>query len=95
MYNQADLLYKKVATPACKQRIPNLLIKTKWTKSQVYLSKLARKKNLRNTIKLNLRYDVKDKVILIIDDVVATGATLDYCSKLGAKSVIALTIAMA
>ena len=99
MYNQADLLCKEIAMRAGKLRVPDLLIKTKWTKSQVYLSKRARKENLRNTIKLNPKYDVRDKVILIIDDVVTTGSTLDYCSKLlknaGAKSVIALTVAMA
>lgn len=69
MYNQAD----SIATRAGKLRVPDLLIKTKWTKSQVYLSKRARKENLRNTIKLNPKYDVKGKVILIIDDVVTTG----------------------
>jgi len=91
MYNQVDELCEKIAPCAGKLRIPDLLIKTKWTKSQVYLSKRARKENLRNTIKLNPKYDVREKVILIIDDVVTTGATLDYCSKLlkaaGAKSV--------
>lgn len=99
MYNQADLLCKGIAKVIGKPRSPDALIKTKWTKSQVYLSKRARKDNLKNTIILNSKYDLSGKVVLLVDDVVTTGATLDYCSKLlkgaGAKSVIALTVAMA
>ena len=97
MYNQADLLCIALAKLMNKPRIPDILIKTRWTKSQVYLTRRARKENLRSSIRLNPKYNIKGKTILLVDDVMTTGTTLDYCSKLlkkgGAKAVIALTVA--
>lgn len=98
MYNQAQILAKEIAAMLNKPLEHNVLIKSKWTKSQASLSKVEREKNLRNSIKFNSKYNIKDKKILLVDDVMTTGTTINKCTKLlkqaGASSVYVVTIAM-
>ncbi len=85
-YNPAQLLAKSIANRINKKMLPDLLIKTKLTKSQKTLSRKERLKNLHNSIEYNTKYDVKDKVILLVDDVYTTGATSNLCSQVLFKS---------
>jgi len=79
-YNQAELLASELAK---KLNIPcvNLFEKLTDAKTQTKLSRQDRKKNIENTFKL-INKDIKDKNILLIDDVFTTGATSDELSKL-------------
>ena len=69
----------------------------KATPSQSGLGAIARRKNLRHAF--STRYRVSSKHVLIIDDVVTTGATLMELGKVllanGAQKVSALTVASA
>lgn len=98
MYNPAFLLAKEIAITINKPIKPDMLIKTRWTKSQTSLTKSEREKNLVNSLKFNKKHLIKNKKILLVDDVLTTGATVNKCSKLlkaaGASSVYVLTIAM-
>ncbi len=82
-----------------KKFIPDLLIKIKDTKSQVHLSRKDRKQNLSRAFLLKQKYSdvIKAKKILLIDDIVTTGTTLQKCAfelkKNRALEVITLTIA--
>ncbi len=82
-----------------KKFIPDLIIKTKDTKHQTLLNKEDRMKNLSKVFLVKKKYlnSIKDKKILLIDDVITTGTTLQKCaSKLTsnkAKEVIILTFA--
>lgn len=73
-----------------------LLLKVKDTKKQKELTAKQRIINVRGAYKA--AYPVKDKKILLIDDVFTTGATLDECSRIlkraGAKSVVTATVAI-
>ena len=79
--------------------IPDLLIRNHYTKSQTFLNKKQRQQNLKKAFIINPKKQhlIKDKKILIIDDVFTTGATINNCSlvlkKHGAKEVIVATIA--
>jgi len=98
MYNQAQILAEWISIILKKPIEHNLLIKSKWTKSQASLSKKAREKNLSNSLEINTKYIIKGKRILLVDDVMTTGTTINKCTKLlkqaGATSVYVITIAM-
>ena len=60
-------------------------------------SREERRSNIRGAYRLKRRADVNGKKILLIDDIVTTGATLTECasvlSRSGAASVKAVTVA--
>lgn len=80
-YNQVELFGNKIAEhlniPFCK----DFLIKTKHNKSQTNQTKEERHNSVQNIFSLNPRYNLTPKNILIVDDVLTTGATLISCSK--------------
>ncbi len=77
--------------------IYDLLIKTKLTKTQTALKQSMRYKNIKKSISVNGKYNIKGKKILLIDDVLTTGSTAGYCSKMlkaaGAKKVYFFSVA--
>ncbi len=79
--------------------IPDLLWRVVDTIPQVQLRKKQREKNLKKVFLVNKKYRelVKGKKILLLDDVMTTGATLENCAKVlkkcGAKKVIVAVIA--
>lgn len=96
-YNQAELLAKSLSE---RMQIPLLidgLIKDKDTAAQKTLSKKERAVNLAGCFKAGNRGAVKGKAVLLVDDVLTTGATADAaCKKLlqaGAKCVYFATVA--
>jgi ComF family protein len=77
----------------------DLLVRTVATEPQSALGRAKRAVNIKNAFDLNERDRVKDKRILLIDDVYTTGATVDECARLllswGAQHVDILTLARA
>lgn len=81
-YNHSALLAKDFAKFSKLPLIIDLLIRHKNTKPQSSLSKKARKRNIQGAFKFNDKYlkRVQGKNILIIDDIITTGVTIDnYC----------------
>ncbi len=98
MYNQAALLAQELAKIKKWTYAPTLLVRKKRTPSQGYLSKKERIKNVERAFAV--RRDAKEmltgKVIILVDDVMTSGATLNACAKTllkaGAQEVHALTL---
>ncbi len=94
-YNQSMLLAQQVTKHLKKPLEKNGLQKSKNTPSQAGLDKKERKKNLEDAFRV--RMDCMGKTILLVDDVVTTGSTLQECARVlkiaGAKKVYALAIA--
>lgn len=82
-YNQSELLAKKLAEKFKLNFIPNLLKRIRFTKSQFKLSKEKRLKNLKGAFTVNKKFlnMIKNKNILIVDDVCTTAETINQCAK--------------
>ena len=74
----------------------DILFKEKLTKEQARLNFNERKKNLTDTFIVKNSEQIKDKTILLIDDVYTTGSTANECCKIlkenGAKKIYVLTL---
>jgi ComF family protein len=93
-YNQSEELAKRLSFKLGLE-YRNILEKVKETKSQVELGKEERELNIKDSF--SLKEDIRDKNILLIDDVFTTGSTIEEASRLlkqtGAKHVWAVVVA--
>jgi len=108
-FNQAYLMirnWRKVAeafnfdlTPIRIER--EILIRTRWTQPQVGMTLKDRQANIKNAFAVKTpkktEEQIKDQRILLIDDVITSGSTVNECAKVllnsGAKHVDVLTLA--
>jgi ComF family protein len=96
-YNQAFLLAAEIGRHTSKPVLQKVLIRKKITKPQFSLSKEERFENIKNSFAVKRREAVKNKNILLIDDIVTTSATASACAqalkKAGCRKVNVLTLA--
>ena len=96
-YNQSSLICNIISKAYNKEVLYSALKRKTATISQGHLSKKSRENNLKNVFKVNNANLIKDKTILLIDDVFTTGATVNECAKTlklaGVKKVYVLTFA--
>lgn len=93
-YNQAKVLADEIAILSCKPVI-EVIIKNVKTKTQKSLTFKERHENLVNSMTLTDKKLIKGKTILLVDDILTTCATVNYCSELmsNAKEIYVATIA--
>ncbi|SHE67131.1 comFC protein [Clostridium fallax] len=95
-FNQCEVLALNIGN-ITNNSVKTLILKNKEVSEQKTLTKEERKINLLNAFSFNSRYNIKNKSILLIDDIITTGSTLYFCKKIlqkeGAKEIILLTIA--
>ena len=102
-YNQAQLLAHaavRAASPDTEGRLaPDLLRRRRWTGSQAGLRAKERRRNVREAFDVHPRWaaEVAGKTVLLVDDVLTTGATAEACARVlqrgGARHVDVLTLA--
>ncbi|MBC7908657.1 MAG: ComF family protein [Rhodospirillaceae bacterium] len=97
-YNQAALLALALGKVSGVAVAPDLLIRTRMTLPQGHMNREERRKNVRGAFavrssKLPL---IQGKTVLLIDDVLTTGATIGECARVltdaGAAAVDVLTL---
>jgi ComF family protein len=96
-FNQASLLAGHLARHGSIPMTPDILIRTRPTIPQVELSAEERKTNVNGAFAVKRAADIQGKSILLLDDVMTTGSTMNECAKMlkksGATRVVALAIA--
>jgi len=98
-FNQSALLGKMIAKNLNLDFVPDLLRRTKNTKSQIKLSEKERKLNIKDAFGISPNYQlpITNYSILLFDDVWTSGATLKEAARIlkraGAKKVWGLTLA--
>lgn len=95
-YNQAELLANYISESLGKVLLKNNLIKTKWTKEQSHSTKIDRIINLKDSFQIRNPNEIEGKRVLLVDDIITTGVTMDECSRVlinnGAREVIGLAL---
>lgn len=106
-YNQSALLLRHwpATRNPCRDTtghfriLPDLMVRHRATRPQIGLDTDARKANMRDAFSISNPSAVKAKHILVVDDVLTTGATANACAvvlkRAGAASVRVLTLARA
>jgi ComF family protein len=97
-FNQAELLAELLATRA-GLTTRAALQRIRYTTTQTAFDRTERMENLHNAFRLRKKADVRGLRVLLIDDVLTTGSTLNECARVlkaaGALSVHAATAARA
>ncbi len=98
-YNQAALLAGEIGRQADRPVIWDVLERTRATKTQTRLSAAARTANVQGAFRVRPRRaeQVQGKRVILVDDVLTTGATADACARTlrdaGAAQIFVLTLA--
>ncbi|HIJ87120.1 MAG TPA: ComF family protein [Desulfuromonadales bacterium] len=96
-FNQAVLLGRVLSRRCALPMLPDALARTRATEPQIELSAAERRVNVRGAFSVRTPERIAGKNILLLDDVMTTGSTMDECAKelkkAGATAVIAVTIA--
>lgn len=97
--NQAALLAHAIRSAGGPPVAPDWLVRRRRTPSQGRLGPLARERNVRGAFALRQGRSVAGKRLVLIDDVMTTGATADECARVlrraGAGWIGVLTLARA
>ncbi len=98
-YNQSAELARAIGRASDRRVVPDLLVRHRRTPSQAELTARERQRNVAGAFRLNGRHRelVRDRTVLLVDDVLTTGATVEACTRTllraGATAVDVLTLA--
>lgn len=96
-FNQAWLLVRKWKLPSSSETVRDLLARTRATAPQTGLGRKARRENIKNAFSVQKPDKVAGKQVLLVDDVMTTGATAEACARVllknGARRVDLITLA--
>ena len=100
-YNQSEYLCQGISEVTHIPTHASLIVRKKYTESQTKLNLLQRQENVGSAFAINPKHRscVQGKSLIIVDDVITTGSTINACAKelvaAGASSVFAASVAIA
>ena len=74
-FNQSEYITREISKNMNWKHLPNLIKRKRFTETQTKLNKDQRRKNVSLAFKINPKYNIKGKNILLVDDVFTTGST--------------------
>lgn len=100
-FNQSELLAYYIGMnliPGLEIPVLNALKRKKYTSPQMKIKKFkARKENIRDVFGIEEKETIKNKRILLLDDISTTGSTMNECAKVlkenGAKEIFGIVLA--
>ena len=96
-YNQAALLAEELARRIDRRFDEQSLVRLRETETQTHFNAVKRRENMSGAFSVVRPEWVRHRCVLLVDDVMTTGATLHECAKAlkqaGARVVWALTVA--
>jgi competence protein ComFC len=101
-FNQSSLLAKHISENLLPhmpiESKENILTRTRYTPPQMQIKNYSqRKENIRGAFSITDAEKIKNKIILLVDDIATTGSTIFECARVlknaGAKEVYAVVIA--
>ena len=93
-YNQSTVFAKEISRVSKIPLIENILLKSTKTKSQTTKSRSDRFELLKQSFKVKNADQIDRKHVLLVDDILTTGATLEVASSLLKKHNVKVSIAV-
>lgn len=78
-YNQVAKFGVEIAKALNAEYIDSVLVKTTATKTQVFKKRISRWNNSNEVFAIKNKVLIKGKHILLVDDIITTGATIESC----------------
>ena len=78
-YNQAELIANGISNKTTLEVRTDVLIKSIKTESQTKKSRMLRFENVRSSFRVQKADEIVNSHILLVDDVITTGATIEAC----------------
>jgi ComF family protein len=78
-YNQAEIICEGMSSEMGVPVLADIMIRRKHTSTQTHKTRIDRWNNIESTFELVKPAAVMNKHILLVDDVITTGATLEAC----------------
>ena len=100
-FNQSDFICKGINKKLNLKFIPGLIERVRYTSTQTKLNREERILNMKDAFEINKKYEteIAGKRIILVDDVVTTGSTMNEAIKVlkenNCKEVMACVLAMA
>ena len=96
-YNQTELIAKQISKKLNIKFEKDCIKKIRNTKVQSKLNEKQRKENIKNAFIVNNKINLKNKKIILFDDIYTTGSTVNEISRIlknsGVKEILVLVIA--
>jgi len=95
-FNQSDILAQGVSQRTGVPLAKGILKRKKHTQDQTYLDPQQRKENVKDAFVITQPEKINGKQVILVDDVITTGATLNECAQMlleaGATKIFAVTL---
>jgi ComF family protein len=85
-FNQSLVFCRKLFSRSKAKIDPLVLQRPQWTRPQTGLNGAERRRNVRNAFQVKKPEKIKNKRILLVDDVFTTGSTVNECAMILLKN---------